>query len=475
MIYVEDYENIKENVIDQIVTLILSTKQVQTDERLLRKLLRRSYKIGYKLVDDIVCCTVTIKTPTIEYKEKLFPSHKMYGAQHLYNLEIGYGVTHSEHKGKGYFKEILDMLVKQLPNNYSYATTKHDQIVKMMIGKGFYLKTLVGSDVKLLIKRKIIQKMENSVNKFQQYFRKYDSIANPNNAVTLQFYREQGYSNLPHYATEKVHGSNLQAISDGTDVEWFSRELHLPKGEALQQHKGLWDTLAFYNLEEKVKALSQIMGQVVTVNGEYYAGDNSIVGTAGIKYREDGRKGFIAFDVYLPEVKIFVEYPRNFELLQEVGIDHVHVYNDELTWEEMMTMNNEVESELAKKHGLNGVQAEGIVLKPKNNMIDDNNKRVAIKRPAVAFVETKAKGKEKVVAAVGLTEEETDIVQRSMTLQRLGAKFGATYTTNEQALLNELKTTFANDIMQEHGIDASKLPAVIKLTGGFVVKNLFKK
>lgn len=470
MIKVEDYENIDSEIIEQIVKLILSTKQVQSEESLLKKLLCRSYKIGYKLLDDIVCCTVTIKVPTNEYKEKLFPLHKMYYAQNLYNLEIGYGVTHTEHKGKGYFKEILDILVKELPNEYSYATTRHDQIVKTMIGKGFNLKTTKGNDVKLLIKQK---HMENS-NGLKQYFRKYDSINNPNNEATLEFYRNNGHADTPHYATEKIHGANLQAISDGTNVEWFSRETHLKKGEALKTHKSLWDTIKFFNLEEKVKALSQILGQVVAVNGEYYAGDNSIVGTAGINYRNDNRKGFIAFDVYLPEVKLFVEYPRNFEFLEQVGIPRVHVYNDQLSWEEMMVIDNEVESELAKTNGITGVKAEGIVIKPQSNVIVDNL-RIAIKRPAKAFVETKAKGNEKVIAVAGLTVEETDLVQRSMTLQRLGAKFGANFNINTQAQIGELKNTFALDIIQEHNIDIDKLPAVIKLTGGFVVKNLFSK
>jgi len=248
-------------------------------------------------------------------------------------------------------------------------------------------------------------------------FKKYESIANDNNTRTIEYYRENGLTTGMWYATEKVHGANFSFISDGKTVEYARRGEILQPGESFMGYENFLG-----NLPEKVKALANHLGTIIQVVTEFYG--QGVVNKGAIKYRNDDKKGFVAFDILDLNTEKFLPYPINFELFDKFDIDRVSVFETG-AFEDLLKLNLNYKSQVAAR---NNVQSniEGIVMKPYIDTRTETGERVILKRVTTEFAESRPVMKEKVVATT-LGDDEKELIQSKNNDVRLGkvaAKFG---------------------------------------------------
>jgi len=250
-------------------------------------------------------------------------------------------------------------------------------------------------------------------------FKKYESIANDNNTRTIEYYHENGLTTGMWYATEKVHGANFSFISDGKTVEYARRGEVLQPGESFMGYENFLG-----ELPEKVKALANYLGTTIQVVTEFYG--QGVVNKGAIKYRNDDKKGFVAFDILDLNTGKFLSYPINFELFDRFDIDRVSVFETG-TFEDLLKLDLNYKSQVAARYNVQS-NVEGIVMKPYLDTRTETGERVILKRVTTEFAESRPVMKEKkVVVYEEIGDANKTLIQMYNTDVRLGkvaAKFG---------------------------------------------------
>ena len=275
-------------------------------------------------------------------------------------------------------------------------------------------------------------------------FKKYESIANDNNTRTIEYYREKGLTAGLWYATEKVHGANFSFISDGKTVEYARRGEVLQLGESFMGYENFLG-----DLPDKVKALANHLGTTIQVVTEFYG--QGVVNKGAIKYCDDDKKGFVAFDILDLNTGKFIEHFHNFDLLDLFHIPRVSIFKTG-TFEELLTMNLNWKSVLAASNDVVS-NIEGIVMKPYLDTRTETGERVILKRVTTEFAESRPVMKEKAVATT-LGDTEKELIQSKNTDVRLGkvaAKFGILPT--DKSKFATLLIEFAKDIHCEVALE----------------------
>lgn len=290
------------------------------------------------------------------------------------------------------------------------------------------------------------------------FFKHYASIANDNNDRTINYYREQGLTTKTNwYATEKVHGTNFSFISDGNTVIHAQRS-GITEGSFMNH-------LQFCSeMDKKVLSLAKHLGEPVQVVTEYYG--KGIISKAAIPYRNDDVKAFVAYDVYLPNKGVYMSYPDNFDLLHKFDIPTTAVIA-EGTFEDLLKIDTHYHSMLAKENGVE-TYAEGVVLKPFEDLRLETGDRVILKRVSTAFAENRPQRVEKTATVVD--DNIIAIVDSMNTEVRLGkvaAKYGI--VPSEKGKFGLLITEFAKDIAEEANLDVNVVKKQITST----VKSFF--
>lgn len=266
--------------------------------------------------------------------------------------------------------------------------------------------------------------------------KKYQSIVRSDNKRTIDYLREQNLLGGQWYATEKTHGCNFSIISDG--VRFASRE----KDVTNESFHGYREVIG--DLAEKVCAMAEKLSAKIQVYFEFYGG--SIIDTKckRITYHEGNPKQFIALDILNLDTNEFLDYPANYELLQEFGIPVAPVIATG-TFDELIQINPAIKSVVAT---LANVDAEGVVLKPfKYTAIPETGERVLIKCISPLFEENKAP-----IAAVKEMADDSDKIKSVATMERLGkvaAKIGI--TSQDKAKTGALIVALKTDIKDEIG------------------------
>lgn len=290
------------------------------------------------------------------------------------------------------------------------------------------------------------------------YFKHYASIANDNNDRTINYYREQGLTTKTNwYATEKVHGTNFSFISDGNTVIHAQRS-GITEGSFMNH-------LQFCSeMDNNVLSLAKHLGEPVQVVTEYYG--KGIISKAAIPYRNDDVKAFVAYDVYLPNKGIYMSYPDNFDLLHKFDIPTTAVIA-EGTFEDLLKIDTHYRSILAKENGVE-TYAEGVVLKPFEDLRLETGDRVILKRVSTTFAENRPQKVEK--TAIVVDDNVIAIVDSMNTEVRLGkvaAKYGI--VPSEKGKFGLLITEFAKDIAEEANLDVNTVKKQVTST----VKSFF--
>jgi len=144
-------KEIKEVYLSQILNLILQGGQIRGNANDIRNLIFLADLIAYKLKDEIVICTATLKNPYPEYREKVFnlANLKLPG-DHM--KELGYIVTHPDYENQGHCQDLLGIFFQLIWKNSIYATTRKPSMIHILNKYGFRLEgTRYNQDLNLLI------------------------------------------------------------------------------------------------------------------------------------------------------------------------------------------------------------------------------------------------------------------------------------------------------------------------------------
>ena len=298
-------------------------------------------------------------------------------------------------------------------------------------------------------------------------FKKFQSINNDYNDKSIKFFRDANLLEGQWYATEKIHGTNFSAIVTKDDITWCQRSMIIPADTGFFNH-----TNEVYQIEQELRILRDLFGVDIQVYFEYYSGAKDIVGAGSIPYRNDGKKGFVAFDIRNVETNTFYDYPENILLLQRSGLPTVHVITKG-TFDELMAIENNRKSDLAASFGIDTF-SEGMVLKPFVEKQTETGERVIVKRVSELFRENKVKDifspKD---STVNLNHAEIDSMITEIRLGKVAAKIGV--STNDITRFADLIKGFVIDIIEESENITIADTKYIKTMATPLLKAFFKK
>ena len=141
--------DIEKNCLDEIIQLISRGGQVNRSG--LQQRLLHSELVAYKIKDDKVICTATLKKPHSSYRIKVFNSAK-FPVTGNYKKELGYIVTHPDFENLGHCQDLLLRFFNKISTYSMYATTRKPSMIHILSKMGFKVtgKTY-NQDLKLLI------------------------------------------------------------------------------------------------------------------------------------------------------------------------------------------------------------------------------------------------------------------------------------------------------------------------------------
>jgi hypothetical protein len=120
---------INDNNLNQIINLIIQGGQVTTKGLLDR--IQRADFIAYKLEDNKVICTASLKNPNKTYIANVFDSAEI--KKDLdYKKELGYIATHKDFENKGHCQELLKIFFDHISNNLIFATTRKPSMIHIL-------------------------------------------------------------------------------------------------------------------------------------------------------------------------------------------------------------------------------------------------------------------------------------------------------------------------------------------------------
>jgi hypothetical protein len=118
----------------QIMELIISGGQIKRDG--LQERILRADLIAYKLQDEMVICTATLKNPSPTYVKKVFTLAKV-ASSIIFNKELGYISTHADFAGSGHCQNLLSEFFFKIGEFPMFATTRKQAMVHILSKFGF--------------------------------------------------------------------------------------------------------------------------------------------------------------------------------------------------------------------------------------------------------------------------------------------------------------------------------------------------
>lgn len=171
------------------------------------------------------------------------------------------------------------------------------------------------------------------------------------------------------WATEKIHGTSA----------WITY-----KDEKLTYHSGGGSHDLFVKLFDHEKLLTQMKEKFgwrsVKLHGEFYGGK-----LQKMSYMYGKESDFIMFDIKVEDV--WLSFDKVQKLAEELEIEIVDGEIIDATVEAIEEITNRP-SAIALKKGLGEHVREGVVLKPLEEFVSNNGKRVIVKNKTEKFMET---------------------------------------------------------------------------------------
>jgi predicted GNAT family N-acyltransferase len=118
--HVSPPSHINRNHLELILRLIIAGSQIST-VNMLPEMLRNAKLIAYTTLGDDIISVAVLKTPNDSYREKIFTNA---GIQPIgYDVELGYLVTHQDHRGQGLSNKLVNLLLHTYKGKM-YSTTR---------------------------------------------------------------------------------------------------------------------------------------------------------------------------------------------------------------------------------------------------------------------------------------------------------------------------------------------------------------
>ena len=128
--------DINQDYLNQIIDLILLGGQIKSDRTGIRTLIMMADLVAFKLFDEIVICTATLKNQYPEYRDRIFDL-AMVQTPGRYLKELGYIVTHPDFENQGHCQDLLGMFFSRIKVYPIYATTRKPSMKHILYKLGF--------------------------------------------------------------------------------------------------------------------------------------------------------------------------------------------------------------------------------------------------------------------------------------------------------------------------------------------------
>lgn len=287
-------------------------------------------------------------------------------------------------------------------------------------------------------------------------FKKYKSIPKTYQQKTVEYFTPY-VKDITCQVTEKVHGTNFSFIVTKNDVKYAQRSGIVD---------GIFNSQNYVHLLlDKVKALREFLGKDFQLVTEFYG--KGITGKPYIDYTET--KKFIAFDLRLIEEDVYLDQDQFQKVMKQFDIPFTPVLF-EGSFEECLKFDPNFESKVAEKEG---VEAEGIVIKPIKDIYVDEEKqqRIILKLTSDAFRENKLSSAERKAVEAKLRESKEQVKQREavtsritdMRISKVAAKNGIDITEGLK-VTGKLLHLVAEDIQEEVKAEEGK-----EIDKGFII------
>lgn len=127
---------IKDKDVNDFYKLVKSGGQVNKKTLLARLKKAKLLAFGYADNGKLIAVT-SIKVPNKKYQNSVFSNGSINECSENYCYELGYAVTHEEHRGKGYGFILNRELLSKIDDGNIYATTGNPHMVKLLKKLGF--------------------------------------------------------------------------------------------------------------------------------------------------------------------------------------------------------------------------------------------------------------------------------------------------------------------------------------------------
>lgn len=320
-------------------------------------------------------------------------------------------------------------------------------------------------------------------------FKHYSSIENTSNSKAIQAIREAISPIMIWIATEKIHGCNFSAITDGNTIKWGKRSSYLEEDE-MQKFNN-----SHYIKEKYSENIKNLLGVIhnaicVRVYGELCGGKYNNVKTShpkdvkgiqkGIQYSPDIE--FVVFDIIVQDEDFDWDYMSHHNInkyCNMVGLKSVQILHHG-TLDELLQLDPTFQSTISSYFNLPPLEnnmAEGYVFKPNSNRRLKSGGRIILKHKSPHFCEKNdAKVRAVTVANVDVdVQDVVDIISMYVNINRINnvmskhsgivnekRKIGLIY----QDVIEDAKKDFDNAMMERYNKHRSIIiPAI-----NFVIK-----
>lgn len=243
---------------------------------------------------------------------------------------------------------------------------------------------------------------------------KYPSIENYYNVFRSKYLTS--FMDDVFYATEQIHGSNMQILVKPDSVEYYSRNHLVSTGDSLGSRLD-----ACENTHRMISLAQDYMKENPDVIEIYVFGELYGSGIQHMEYQEnlDKVRNFRVFEIFVKTDKVFRSF--SLEELQNFVPEDILV-----PFVRIDTLKNLMSTPLTAESALGG-EKEGLVYKPINSQIFELDKEtgaiqnyVAVKHKTERFTEIKNNAKEK--KQIELSTEQAKFnseIDRYFTMARL--------------------------------------------------------
>lgn len=322
-------------------------------------------------------------------------------------------------------------------------------------------------------------------------FQPYPSIENTSNIKSLEHISNIVPSNIVWNATEKIHGSNFSALSDGTTIKWGKRTSFL-------ENK---DMESFYNshyvrekYEEKIIQLYKLLDvQYIKIYGEICGGNYNDIKTSHNKPVKGIQKGvyyspdieFIIFDIMVcnNDIWSYLSMTNITECCDKVFLKSVKILHSGAL-NELLCLDPTFQTTIPSYFGLQNIEnnfAEGYVFKPEYNYNYNDGSRIILKHKSPRFSEKN--DKQIRIPTIKIVTEEIqtiiDIIAMYVNINRINNVLSKhVQMKNKNKLIGLIYKDVLKDAFKDMNIDMienyKKNRGLIIPTINFLIKELVK-